>query len=216
MNIEKLRELNPNIEIFDTSSKEFAVYGRKIDLNADEIIKVAEGIKNPEIGSLYDASLAEFETLNIALEIGEEYFGEMDCQVGYCRGHSNKLNAFEWHTSSEVNIAATDLVLILAHVAQLENGKIDSSLAKVFYVKKGEAIEVYATSLHFCPCEVDEDGFKCVVALPKGTNIPLEREHKSPLLFRKNKWIISHAENKALIERGVAVGVYGENIEIKY
>lgn len=216
MNIEKLRELNPDIEIFDTASKEFSVFGRKLDLNTDEIVKVAEGIKNPEIGSLYDASLTEFEKLKIAEEIGEECFGEMGCQVGYCRGHSNRLNAFEWHTSSEINVAVTDLVLILARVDQIENRKIDSSLSKVFYIKKGEAIEVYATSLHFCPCEVEKSGFGCVVALPRGTNLPLERAHNDPFLFRKNKWIIAHVENASLIERGVTAGVYGENIEIKY
>ena len=216
MNIEKLRELNPDIEIFDTASKEFSVFGRKLDLNTDEIVKVAEGTKNPEIGSLYDASLTEFEKLKIAEEIGEECFGEMGCQVGYCRGHSNRLNAFEWHTSSEINVAVTDLVLILARVDQIENRKIDSSLSKVFYIKKGEAIEVYATSLHFCPCEVEKSGFGCVVALPRGTNLPLERAHNDPFLFRKNKWIIAHVENAFLIERGVTAGVYGENIEIKY
>ena len=216
MNIKELRALNPNTEIFDTDSKEFSVFGRKLDLNTDEIVKVAEGTKNPEIGSLYDASLTEFEKLKIAEEIGEECFGEMGCQVGYCRGHSNRLNAFEWHTSSEINVAVTDLVLILARVDQIENRKIDSSLSKVFYIKKGEAIEVYATSLHFCPCEVEKSGFGCVVALPRGTNLPLERAHNDPFLFRKNKWIIAHVENASLIERGVTVGVYGENIEIKY
>jgi len=216
MNIKELRALNPNTEIFDTDSKEFSVFGRKLDLNTDEIVKVAEGTKNPEIGSLYDASLTEFEKLKIAEEIGEECFGEMGCQVGYCRGHSNRLNAFEWHTSSEINVAVTDLVLILARVDQIENRKIDSSLSKVFYIKKGEAIEVYATSLHFCPCEVEKSGFGCVVALPRGTNLPLERAHNDPLLFRKNKWIIAHVENASLIERGVTSGVYGENIEIKY
>ena len=215
MNIKELRALNPNTEIFDTDSKEFSVFGRKLDLNTDEIVKVAEGIKNPEIGSLYDASLTEFEKLKIAEEIGEECFGEMGCQVGYCRGHSNRLNAFEWHTSSEINVAVTDLVLILARVDQIENRKIDSSLSKVFYIKKGEAIEVYATSLHFCPCEVEKSGFGCVVALPRGTNLPLERAHNDPFLFRKNKWIIAHEENASLIERGVTAGVYGENIEIK-
>ena len=215
MNIERLRELNPDLEIFNTDSKEFSVFGKKLALNTDEIVKVAEGIKNPELGSLYDASVAEFECLKIAEEIGEECFGEMGCQVGYCRGHSSKLNAFEWHTSSEINVAVTDLVLILARVDQIENQRIDSSASKVFYIKKGEAIEVYATSLHFCPCQVEESGFGCVVALPVGTNIPLERKHNDPLLFRKNKWIIAHVENNALIERGVSAGVYGENIEIK-
>ena len=216
MSIERIRELNPDIKIFPVESSEFMSYGRILDIDTDEIIKVAEGIKLPENGSLYEASLEAFENLDFSDKIKDDYFGELECQVGYCYGHSNRLNAFEWHTSSEINVAVTDLVLILGHTFEIVDGKIDSSVAKVFYVNKGQAIEVYSTSLHFCPIEVNDEGFGCVVALPKGTNIPLEKNHDDPLLFRKNKWIIAHVDNEPLIERGVVSGVYGDNIEIKH
>lgn len=77
-------------------------------------------------------------------------------------------------------------------------------------------VEVYATSLHFCPCQVSDEGFGCVVALPKGTNVPLEEAAEDPLLFRKNKWIIAHAENEGLIQRGVIPGIIGPDYKIEY
>ena len=143
----------------------------------------------------YLPSIEDFEKLDIAKAIQDEFFGTLPTQTGYCWGHSNFLNASEWHTSSEINIAITPLVLILGHVWDIEDGIIDSSKFKAFYLPAGCMVEVYATSLHFCPCEVEKSGFGCVVALPKGTNTDLEVKEHSPLLFRKNKWIIAIYNN---------------------
>lgn len=217
MNYEIIKNLNPTLKIYKTSDAEFSEYGRIIKgIDTSEIVKVAEEIKKPETGSLYEASTPAFEALSIKNEIQDVCYGELPAQIGYCYGHSNFLNGWEWHTSSEINVATTDLVLILGKVSDIKNGKIDSSTAKAFYVEKGEIIEVYATSLHFCPCEVSKDGFGCVVALPVGTNVPLEREATDKLLFRKNKWIFAHVDNEGLIARGVLPGITGENYEIKY
>lgn len=110
----------------------------------------------------------------------------------------------------------TPLVLILGHIWDIENGEIDSSSFKAFYLPAGTAVEVYATTLHFCPCEVEKSGFGCVVGLPLGTNTPLENTTEDSLLFRKNKLIIAHCDNTPLIEKGVVSGITGENFEIKY
>ncbi len=215
--LELLREKNPEIEFFSVDDAEFEPFGRVIKgINADEIIEVAGGIKNPEAASSYVASLPEFESLNIAKEIQNELFGSLPAQVGYCWGHNSLMNATEWHTCSEINIAVTDLVLILGQVWDIKKDTIDSSKFKAFFVPKGSVIEVYATSLHFCPCEVDEGGFGCVVALSKGTNTDLEIKPTDKRLFRKNKWIIAHEDNKPLIERGVVSGITGVNYQIKY
>ena len=128
----------------------------------------------------------------------------------------NYLNAWEWHMSSEINIAVTDMVLILGKLTDYKNGTIDSSTAKAFLLHTGDIVEVYATSLHFCPCEVNKNGFGCVVALPKGTNVPLDEKAGNPLLFRKNKWLVAHKENEGLIAREVVPGIVGPNYEIKY
>jgi hypothetical protein len=126
------------------------------------------------------------------------------------------MNATEWHTSSEINIAVTPLVLLLGHVWDIVDGKIESSKFKAFYLPAGTVAEVYATSLHFCPCEVEENGFGCVVALPEDTNTNLEIKPEDALLFRKNKWIIAHIDNEALKQKGVVAGITGTNYEVKY
>lgn len=213
----KLKKMNPEIEFYDVRDKEFSTFGRIIkELNAEEIIKTAKKIKNPEQASSYMPSCKEFEALNIATEIKNRFFGTLPTQVGYCWGHSNFMNATEWHTSSEINIAVTPLVLILGHIWDIQDGEIDSSKFKAFYLPAGTVVEIYATTLHFCPCQVSDEGFGCVVALPEGTNTDLTIEKKDPLIFRKNKWIISHIENKTLINRGVVPGITGTNYEIKY
>ena len=215
--LENLKKLNPEIELYDVSDKEFAPFGRIIKgLDATEIIETAKKIPNPESGSSYLPTVEAFEKLNIAKTIKNEFFGSMPTQVGYCWGHSNFLNATEWHTSSEINIAVTPLVLILGHIWDINDGKIDSSKFKAFYLPAGTVVEVYATSLHFCPCEVDEDGFGCVVGLPTGTNTDLTVNKEDPMLFRKNKWIIAHVDNEALKKKGVVAGITGTNYEIKY
>lgn len=215
--LEVLKKLNPDIEIYDVSDKEFTTFGRVIkDLDTSQIIETGKKIPNPESGSSYLPSVPDFEVLIISNQIENEYFGALPIQVGYCWGHNNFFNATEWHTSSEINIAVTPLVLILGHIWDIRDGKIDSSKFKAFYLPAGTAVEVYATSLHFCPCEVDKNGFGCVVGLPKGTNTDIALTEKDSLLFRKNKWIISHVENETLINRGVAAGITGTNFEIKY
>jgi len=215
--LKKLQELNPTLKIFDVASDEFSEYGRIIaGMDTCEIIRVAEGIRRPSFGSEYLPSVKEFEELGIYSEIKEKVFGTLDTQVGYCHGYSDTLGATEWHHSSEFNIAITPLVLILAKRSDIKDGKLDSSLMKAFYLPAGTAVEVYATTTHFCPCQVTDGGFGCVVALPQGTNVPLTEKCQDPLLFRRNKWIICHNENTSLIERGVVAGIYGENYKINY
>lgn len=48
------------------------------------------------------------------------------------------------------------------------------------------------------------------------TNKPLDNAALDSLLFRKNKWLIAHNENKGLIDKGVVSGISGENFKINY
>ena len=180
--LENLKKLNPDVDFYDVSDKEFASFGRIVkNLDATEIIETAKKIPNPESGSSYQPSVEDFEKLNIAETIKNEYYGSLPTQIGYCWGHNTMMNATEWHTSSEINIAITPLVLILGHVWDIKDGKIDSSKFKAFYLPAGTVVEVYATSLHFCACEVSKDGFGCVVGLPAGTNTDLEIEPENKI-----------------------------------
>lgn len=212
--LEQLKKKN-EIEIISVFDPEFDSYGRILDLDTREIIETAEKFDMPE-GSVYMPSTPEFEALPIAETIEKELFGELPTQIGYCYGHSTALNATEWHTSSEVNIAATDLVIIIGHRWDVKDDKIDSSKLKGFYVPKGTAIEVFATTLHYSPCQVSDDGFRWVVALPQGTNTELEAPVSDKKLFAKSKWLIAHVGNEEAIKNGAVAGITGINYTINY
>ena len=214
--IKELSALNKEIPFYDVNDKEFASFGRVITgLDVSQITAAAKKIPNPASGSAYLPSVADFETLPIASTIGKEFFGTLPAQVGYCYGHNSLLDATEWHFSSEINIAVTPLALILGHVWDVQDNKIDSSRFKAFYVPAGTVVECFSTTLHYSPCEVKKDGFGWVVALPKGTNTDLTEPVENPLIFAKNKWLISHVDNRELIADGAFAGVTGKNIEIK-
>jgi hypothetical protein len=214
--INLLKELNPDIEFYSIHSDEFKKYGAVIDIDAKEMIDACENIKLPEAGSLYTASVPELEKLKVSDELRKKLFGGCDAQVGLCCGYNNFLNAFEYHNSSEINVAITPLVLILGLRYDMVENEYDSSKAKAFYLEKGDVVEVFGTTLHFCPCQTSDEGFMCGVVLPKGTNTELEGENYDKILFKKNKWIICHDKNDALIERGVYPGIHGINYQIKY
>ena len=217
MTLKELQEKNIQIDLFGIDEDVFTEYGRRLyGMDVTDIIKAGKAKAFPEEGSVYEASTSEFEKLQIAEQICKECFGELPIQVGYCYGHNSFLNGWEWHTCSEINIAVTDLVLILGKRSDYRDGKIDAATAKAFLLKEGDVVEVYATTMHFCPCQVADSGFGCVVALPTGTNTPLDEKAKDNLLFRKNKWIVAHVENDGLIARGVVPGIVGPNFEIRY
>ena len=215
--LDRLKELNENVKLFDVYSEEFSEYGRVLnDVDVSELIREAQRLEFPESGSVYLASVDTLEATEAAARIKELVFGTLDTQIGYCYGYSNMLNAAEWHFSSELNVAVTPLVLILGKRSDIKNGRLCSGDMKAFYVPAGAVIEVYATTLHFCPCLVSDGGFGCIVGLPTATNTPLDAPVEDKLLFRKNKWILAHEQNSALIERGVVAGIYGENYKINY
>lgn len=164
----------------------------------------------------YVASLESLEKLDIKRELQDRGYGGMPIQIGYCNGHNKKLNGLEYHRDSEINVAATDLVLLIGSEQDIEDDfTYDTSKVEAFLVPEGTGIEVYGTTLHYAPCSVEEEGFRCVIVLPKGTNTPLtctpEKRGEDQLLFAKNKWLIVHEEAG---EPGAFIGLKGENITI--
>lgn len=201
------------------NDKEFKKYGQILkNYNCSEII---EKMKNTPLPSdvIYEPSVKELEALNIAQDLKEREFGGLPIQIGYCNGNNYILNAVEYHRSSEINIAVTDLILLIGSQQDIEDDySYDTSKIEAFLVPEGSIIEVYATTLHYAPCNVSEGGFRCVVVLPKDTNLPLEKEFEKvgedALLFAKNKWLIGHKDTN-LGEQGAFIGLVGENISIK-
>ena len=91
----------------------------------------------------------------------------------------------------------------------------DTSKMEAFLIPAGTAVECYATTLHYAPCNVNGNRFKVVVVLPKGTNTDIEKgteyTPEDQLLFARNKWLIGHKD--AAIE-GAYNGLVGENLKI--
>ena len=86
---------------------------------------------------------------------------------------------------------------------------------EAFYLPKGCAVELYATTLHYAPCNYEGNGFKVIIVLPKGTNFPLDKEHadnEDALITAKNKWLIGHAEGG--LPEGSFIGLKGENLTV--
>ena len=198
--------------------KEFKKYGQVLkNYDCSEIIQKMESTPLPS-DVIYEPSIKELEDLKIAKDLGVREFGELPIQIGYCNGNNYLLNAVEYHRSSEINIAVTDLILLIGCQQDIEDDySYDTSKIEAFMVPAGTIIEVYATTLHYAPCNANENGFKCVVVLPRDTNLSLENNiekvGEDALLFARNKWLIGHKDTD-LGEQGAFIGLVGENIHL--
>lgn len=205
------------MEIRKVTDPEFKVYGKIVTgYDCGELLKAMGQTPVPE-DVVYVASDRELEGLEVSKRIQKNLYGQLPIQVGYCNGRNRKMNAMEYHRTSEINVAATDLVLMLGRQQDVgEDGTYDTSLAEAFLVPAGTVIEVYATTLHYAPCHVEEDGFRCVVILPKGTNTDMEPVEElffeDKLLFAKNKWLIGHREGG--LPKNAYLGLRGSNLEL--
>ena len=160
-----------------------------------------------------DTSLMKTE---FAADMKNRYFGEYPVQVGFCNGHNQKLNAVEYHRSSEVNVACTDMILLLGKQQDIEDDfTYHTDNIEAFLVEEGTAVEMYATTLHYAPCGVDGNGFKCVVVLPQGTNydlkMPVGTDGEDKLLAATNKWLIAHKDANI---PGAFNGLKGDNLSV--
>lgn len=207
------------MNIRSVSNPEFAAYGRVIrGYDVSGLMKEMEHTPLPQ-DVVYVASAPQLESLAGMDLLADSLYGQCEIQTGYCNGHNQKLNALEYHRSSEVNLAVTDLVLLVGRQQDISSSfTYDTSLVKAFLVPAGTLIEVYGTTLHYAPCQVNDNGFRCVVILPKGTNEPLERPVKvlsgeERLLFAKNKWLLGHPEGG--LPKEAWIGLRGENITLK-
>lgn len=194
----------------------FRKYGQVLEgYDFTGLIKEMKHTPVPE-DVIYVPSVEELEALDIMKDLQNKGYGGLPVQIGYCNGHNKKLNAVEYHRNSEINVAVTDLILLIGHQQDIEpDHTYDTSKIEAFLVPAGTGIEVYATTLHYAPCHVNEGGFQCVVVLPKGTNTDLtfqtEKMGEDSLMTAKNKWLIAHEDAKIA---GAFNGLKGENITI--
>lgn len=211
------------MEIKKVTDTAFKKYGRVI--SHVDVAELVAALKETPIPAdvVYEPSVESLEKLPVKEELSRVIYGEMPIQIGYCNGHNKKLNALEYHRDSEINIAAEDAVLMLGSLQDVDaDFTYDTSKVEAFLVPAGTAVEIYATTLHYAPCHVEDGGFQVAVVLPKGTNYELKAAHakvengKAPnedaLLAAVNKWLIGHAEGG--LPEGSFLGLKGENLSL--
>ena len=130
----------------------FRRYGKVLEgYNFGPLLKEMKHTPVPE-DVVYVPSAEELEALDVEKELKNRAFGGLPVQIGYCNGHNKKLNALEYHRNSEINVAVTDLVLLIGHQQDIEEDlTYDTSKVEAFLVPAGTGIEVYATTLHYAP-----------------------------------------------------------------
>ncbi|AUD63837.1 hypothetical protein BK010_09640 [Tenericutes bacterium MO-XQ] len=220
---ETLKRKNESLELYAISHESFKAYGNILDSKHFlEYFKYLDQYTSiPEKDNIYIAhdndilkNLKDDDSLN-------RIFGFFQFQTGYVNGHNTKLNALEYHKSSEVIVALTPVVLLLGLHEDIKNQSYDTKSIKAFYIPEYTVIELHPRVLHFSPCKTMNSGFKCGIVLPMGTNtefIKLDdvETEEDLYLFKTNKWLLVHKEHQKMIDLGAYVGIIGKNIEIKY
>ncbi len=205
----------PISSVLEDAFKPYGTVLKNLDVSA--FLQAGDALPVPKVGVVYHASEPVFEALPDAAQLQADYYGELPCQIGYCAGQNSLLNALEWHNCNEINIGIKDCVLILAKRADLDDKfRMDTAVCKAFLLPRGVAVEVYADTLHYCPCQQRAEGFATVVALPKGTNTDLAQRHTDRKLIAKNKWLIAHPDATELVREGAYIGLSGENFRLEY
>lgn len=208
------------MELLSVYDKEFAAYGAVLEgYDFSEIIQELEKTACPDNRVIYVASHVAMENTSVACELENRYYGGMPIQIGYCNGHNNTLNCLEYHRDDEVNICATDIILLLAKQDDMDNYTVHTSCVKAFLAPAGTAVMLRSCVLHYAPCHVRDTGrFRVAIVLPRGTNtdapkvIPACKE--DTLLWGRNKWLIAHPDAPEAAD-GAYVGLIGENLKVE-
>ena len=204
--------------IHSVTDASFSTYGTVLSgYDFDALLKKMAHTPLPMDRAIYVASDEELESLPVSKELSLRGYGGLPIEIGYCNGNNHKLNAIEYHRSSEIDIAVNDLILLLGKQQDIrEDYTYDTANMEAYLLPAGTAVELYATTLHYAPCSAgQEEGFRCVIVLPKDTNAELpgsaDAAGEDRLIAAKNKWLIAHP--KAGIE-GAFCGLQGENVTV--
>ena len=207
------------MKIYSVYDEEFRPYGRVIKgIDCNELVGAMNNIAMPESGTAYEPSIASLEACSVFKDFKEKVFGGMPVQLGMCWGYNTMLNCLEYHRDSEFNLGTGEFILLLAKQDEVKDMMLDIACVKAFKVPANTLVEVYATTLHYAPCNAKaNEGFKVLVALPKGTN-EAKPEIANPsgedlYLTARNKWLLPHPDSSEA-KGGAVVGLKGTNIDI--
>lgn len=209
------------MEIKSVFDDAFLTYGKVLeDCDFAPLLKtLIETTPKPKERTIYVPADKTMEALPVYETLTNRIYGGMPVQIGYCNGSNTKLNCLEYHRGSEVNIAADDIILLVAPLQKVRNGNLNTAEVEAFSMPAGTAVQLYETTLHYAPCNAPlSEGFRVAVVLPRGTNTEkpataVGGDFESKLLWACNKWLIAHPESIEAKE-GAFVGLTGENIAV--
>lgn len=207
------------MKIYSVYDEQFRPYGKVLEgYDTAELVNAMNAIPMPESGVAYEPAIDSLEACAIFPQLSAKAYGGMPIQIGMCWGHNTKLNCLEYHRDSELNIGNGDYILLLAKQGEIIDGKLDTAKVEAFKAPAGAVVEVYATSLHYAPCQADKaEGFKVAIVLPRGTNTEKPQYEadfeEEKWLTACNKWLLAHAESSEA-QSGAHIGLTGENIDI--
>ena len=211
--------MDKKMKIDSVFDPEFKPYGRVLEgYDTEELLAAMEAIPLPESGVDYRPGIESLEACAVFEDLRDRAYGGMPVELGMCWGHNTKLNCLEYHRDSEINIGAGDFILLLARQDEITDGVLDTEKVKAFRAPSGQPVEVYATTLHYAPCQVTEEGFRVAVVLPRGTNTEKPafdpKSEEDTWMTARNKWLLAHPESDEA-KNGAHIGLRGLNIDIK-
>lgn len=213
---QKISAINRHLIINQITDESFKKYGVRLEKDTHEMLGslACKTVCNGYIMS--DPCLEQTGSFSY---FRDAYYGGMPIQAGICAGDNTRLNCLEYHRGTEINIAATDMILLLAYIGDLKDNCISSRRVEAFFVPKGQCVALFETTMHFAPLSVFKSGFVSIVLLPRGTNGELENsfEPSRPedyVLFKMNKWLIGHKDSDQVRNKNAFCGISGENISI--
>ena len=126
------------MKIQNVTDASFRKYGKVLEgYDFTELLEEMNKIEVPE-DVVYVPSVKELESLEVSKKLQNKGFGGLPVQIGYCNGHNKKLNAVEYHRNSEINVAVTDLVLLIGHQQDIEaDFTYDTANIEAFLVPAG-------------------------------------------------------------------------------
>lgn len=207
------------------TNRAFGQYGRIVaHALGEDLRQAAEAVAMPPAGTRYERSIPALEQTDGYGRLIRTYTGGQPFQAGLVWGYNTRLNALEYHRASELILAVTDLVLLLGDRRDLIDLTYDSALIEAFFVPAGVSVELYATTLHYAPCQTSDAGYKAIIMLPRETNAPradgqsvqqdsVDEEHR--LYFARDKWLIAHPDTNEARKGGAYAGIIGRNPDLQ-
>ncbi|EFN4364121.1 DUF4867 family protein [Escherichia coli] len=175
-------------------SDEFLPYGNVISaINVDSLLKyLKEEISVPEDQVAYVRSDERLKQYPAVSDIQRQIYGGMPVQAGYVCGVNTTQDGFEYHQGSEVIIAASDFFLFLGKRELMQGDTFNGERAEPFFIPAKSVIELYSTTLHYCPMSINAQPFSAAIILLDGTNEDIDGKNKPTILSKRNTWFIAH------------------------